>query len=85
MTEIFELVDDYLIAYDGDSFDLYKQSDKRSLVNVANYLIDENEELKEDLKELANEHDKTLEELYQFIRSYFNYSNTYNIESGDVE
>lgn len=45
----FTLVDDYLIEYDGDYFDLHKPSDIRSLVNVIGYVTDENEQLKKEL------------------------------------
>ena len=46
--ERFKLVDDYLIEYDGDYFDLHKPSDIRSLVTVIKYVTDENEQLKKD-------------------------------------
>lgn len=46
----FTLVDEYLISYDGDYFDLHKPSDIRSLVNVIGYVTDENEQLKQQLK-----------------------------------
>jgi archaellum component FlaC len=46
----FEMVDEYLISYDGDYFGLHKPSDIRSLVNVVNYIVDENEQLKQSLQ-----------------------------------
>ena len=46
--ERFKLVDDYLIEYDGDYFDLHKPSDIRSLVTVIKYVTGENEQLKKD-------------------------------------
>ena len=48
----FTLIDDYLIEYDGDYFDLHKPSDIRSLVNVIGYVTDENEQLKSEIKML---------------------------------
>ena len=45
--ERFTLVDDYLIEYDGDYFDLHKPSDIRSLVTIIKYVTDENEQLKQ--------------------------------------
>ena len=45
--ERFKLVDDYLIEYDGDYFDLHTPSDIRSLVTVIKYVTDENEQLKD--------------------------------------
>lgn len=44
----FEVVDDYLVKYDGDYFDLHKPSNIRSLVTVANYVISENQQLKKE-------------------------------------
>lgn len=38
----FSVVDDYLIGYDGDYFNLHKPSDIRSLVKVINYICEEN-------------------------------------------
>lgn len=32
----FKIVDDYLISYDGDYFDMHKPSDIRSLIYIAN-------------------------------------------------
>ena len=50
MTEkCFKLVEDYLIEYDGDYFDLHKPSDIRSLIKVMGYVTDENEQLKIEL------------------------------------
>jgi hypothetical protein len=49
----FEVVDDYIIKYDGDYFDLHKPSDIRSLVTVANYIITENKELKQQLESVT--------------------------------
>ena len=42
----FEVIDDYTVKYDGDYFDLHKPSDIRSLVTVANYIVIENQQLK---------------------------------------
>ena len=50
----FTLVDDYLIEYDGDYFDLHKPSDIRSLVNIIKYITDENEQLKHECNYLQN-------------------------------
>ena len=50
----FEVVDDYTVKYDGDYFDLHKPSDIRSLVTVANYIVTENEQLKQELSQLKN-------------------------------
>ena len=47
----FEVVDDYTVKYDRDYFDLHKPSDVRSLVTVANYIVTENEQLKQSEKE----------------------------------
>lgn len=41
-TKRFSVVDDYLIGYDGDYFNLHKPSDVRSLVKVINYICEEN-------------------------------------------
>ncbi len=41
MTEnkrLFEIVDDYMIRYDGDYFDMHKPSNIRSLVYIMNRL-----------------------------------------------
>ena len=50
----FEVVDDYTVKYDGDYFDLHKPSDIRSLVTVANYIVTENEQLREENNLLKN-------------------------------
>lgn len=51
MTEkSFKLVNPHTIHYDGDYFNLHKQSDIRSLVKVIGYITDENEQLKRELK-----------------------------------
>ena len=50
----FKVVDNYLVSYDGDYFDLHKPSDIRSLVTVANYVVDENEQLKADKQALID-------------------------------
>lgn len=50
----FKLVEDYLIEYDGDYFDLHKPSDIRSLIKVIGYVTDENEQLKQQMQRLYN-------------------------------
>ena len=64
----FKVVDDYLVCYDGDYFDLHKSSDVRSLVSVANYIVDENEQLKQLFIDYAEIDEGELEEeLAHFI------------------
>ena len=50
----FEVVDDYTVCYDGDYFDLHKPSNIRSLVTVSNYVVEENEQLKQELKDYSD-------------------------------
>ena len=50
----FKIVDDYLVCYDGDCFDLHKPSDIRSLIRVFGYFMDAYESLKEENKSLQN-------------------------------
>ena len=75
--ERFKLADDYLIEYDGDYFDLHKPSDIRSLVTVIKYVTDENEQLKEQLKELQDfkdNYDKNMELIHnsEYVQDFLN-------------
>ena len=59
----FEVVDDYIVKYDGDYFDLHKPSNIRSLVTVANYVVTENERLKHQLAQQEMEYATDLNRL----------------------
>lgn len=58
----FTLVDDYLIEYDGDYFDLHKPSDIRSLITTIGYVTDENEQLKDSLMSWSKSYKRLSEE-----------------------
>lgn len=54
----FEVVDDY----DGDYFDLHKLSNIRSLINVVNYIINENKNMRLIIKRYNNENNELFDE-----------------------
>ena len=66
--ERFKLVDDYLIEYDGDYFDLHKPSDIRSLVTVIKYVTGENEQLKNAIGYHYEEHKRCVDNYVDKIK-----------------